>query len=157
MTKKPVYMTAEGVKRLEEELAHRKTTKLAQIADEMGAAIAEGDLRENAGYDEARRAMWDNNSRIAEIEDILSRVVVVEAGNGTPKEIGVGVTVELETETGQRMSLTIVGSAEADVFSGKISDESPMGKALLGRKKGEKLLLDTPKGKREFKIVSVEA
>ncbi|WP_027893198.1 transcription elongation factor GreA [Calidithermus chliarophilus] len=156
MTKKPVYMTAEGVKRLEEELAHRKTTKLAQIADEMGAAIAEGDLRENAGYDEARRAMWDNNSRIAEIEDILSRVVVVEAGNGTPKEIGVGVTVELETETGQRMSLTIVGSAEADVFSGKISDESPMGKALMGKKAGDHVEIPGRKGAQVYRVLELK-
>lgn len=153
--KKPVYLTAEGKARLEQELAYLKTEKVQQIADEMGRAIAEGDLRENAGYDEARRAMWQNNSRIAELEDILSRVQLVESGNGIPTEVQIGVTVELETPTGQRMSVTMVGSHEADVFSGKISNESPLGQALMGKKVGDEVQVKSPKGSQTYVVVEM--
>jgi len=153
--KKPVYLTAEGKARLEQELAYLKTEKMQQIAEEMGRAIAEGDLRENAGYDEARRAMWQNNSRIAELEDILSRVQIVESGNGVPTEVQLGVTVELETSTGQRMSVTMVGSHEADVFSGKISNESPLGQALMGKKVGDEVHVKSPKGSQTYVIVEL--
>ncbi|GEM84767.1 MULTISPECIES: transcription elongation factor GreA [Meiothermus] len=153
--KKPVYLTAEGKARLEQELAYLKTEKVQQIADEMGRAIAEGDLRENAGYDEARRAMWQNNSRIAELEDILSRVQIVESGNGIPTEVQIGVTVELETSTGQRMSVTMVGSHEADVFSGKISNESPLGQALMGKKVGDEVQVKSPKGSQTYVVVEL--
>ncbi len=153
--KKPVYLTAEGKARLEQELAYLKTEKVQQIADEMGRAIAEGDLRENAGYDEARRAMWQNNSRIAELEDILSRVQIVESGNGIPTEVQIGVTVELETSTGQRMSVTMVGSHESDVFSGKISNESPLGQALMGKKVGDEVQVKSPKGSQIYVVVEL--
>ncbi len=153
--KKPVYLTAEGKARLEQELAYLKTEKVQQIADEMGRAIAEGDLRENAGYDEARRAMWQNNSRIAELEDILSRVKLVESGNGTPPEVQIGVTVELETSSGQRMSVTMVGSHEADVFSGKISNESPLGQALMGKKVGDEVQVKSPRGSQTYVVVEL--
>lgn len=153
--KKPVYLTAEGKARLEQELAYLKSEKVQQIADEMGRAIAEGDLRENAGYDEARRAMWQNNSRIAELEDILSRVQLVESGNGIPTEVQIGVTVELETSTGQRMSITMVGSHESDVFSGKISNESPLGQALMGKKVGDEVQVKSPKGSQTYVVVEL--
>jgi transcription elongation factor GreA len=153
--KKPVYLTAEGKTRLEQELGYLKTEKMQQIADEMGRAIAEGDLRENAGYDEARRAMWQNNSRIAELEDILSRVVIVESGQGTPTEVGIGVTVGLETVDGARMNLTMVGSHESDVFSGKISNESPLGAALMGKKIGEEVEVKGPKGNQTYVVVEL--
>ncbi len=153
--KKPVYLTAEGKARLEQELAYLKTEKVQQIAEEMGRAIAEGDLRENAGYDEARRAMWQNNSRIAELEDILSRVQLVESGNGVPTEVQIGVTVELETPTGQRMSVTMVGSHESDVFSGKISNESPLGQALMGKKVGDEVQVKSPKGSQTYVVVDL--
>ncbi|MGK0619081.1 transcription elongation factor GreA [Meiothermus cerbereus] len=155
LDKKPVYLTAEGKARLEQELAYLKTEKVQQIADEMGRAIAEGDLRENAGYDEARRAMWQNNTRIAELEDILSRVQIVESGNGIPTEVQLGVTVELETPTGQRMSVTMVGSHEADVFSGKISNESPLGQALMGKKVGDEVQVKSPKGSQTYVVVEL--
>ncbi|GEM85468.1 transcription elongation factor GreA [Meiothermus granaticius] len=153
--KKPVYLTAEGKARLEQELGYLKTEKMQQIADEMGRAIAEGDLRENAGYDEARRAMWQNNSRIAELEDILSRVVIVESGQGTPTEVSIGVTVGLETSNGTRMSLTMVGSHESDVFSGKISNESPLGAALMGKKIGDEVEVKGPKGNQTYVVIEL--
>lgn len=152
--KKPVYLTAEGKARLEHELGYLKTEKMQQIADEMGRAIAEGDLRENAGYDEARRAMWQNNSRISELEDILSRVAIVESGKGTPTEVQIGVTVGLENK-GSRMNLTMVGSHESDVFSGKISNESPLGTALMGKKIGDEVEVKSPKGSQTYVVVEL--
>jgi transcription elongation factor GreA len=153
--RKPVYLTEEGKRRLEQELEYLKTTKRAQISEEMGRAIAEGDLRENAGYDEARRAMWENNSRIAELEDLLSRVVVVPSGNGVPETVTLGVTVELESDSGERMRLTVVGSHESDVFSGKISDESPIGQALMGRRVGERVEVKHPRGSKVYTVLEL--
>lgn len=154
--KKPVYVTAEGKRKLEDELAFLKTSKRQEIADNMGQAIEEGDLRENAGYDEARRAMWDNEARISELEDILGRVRVVEAGEGIPESVGLGVAVELETESGQRMNLTIVGSHESDVFSGKISDESPIGKELMGKKVGDHIEFKGPRGTQVYRVLELK-
>ncbi|WP_276959530.1 transcription elongation factor GreA [Allomeiothermus silvanus] len=152
---KPVYLTAEGLKRLQDELTTLKTVKRQEIAAAFEQAIEEGDLRENAGYDEARRAQWDNDRRISELESILARAVVVEAGNGTPLEVGLGVSVELETDTGAHMSLTIVGSHEADVFNGKISNESPMGQRLMGKKVGDRVEYPSPKGVQSYTIVEL--
>lgn len=154
--KKPVYLTSDGKVRLEQELAFLKTEKRAQIADEMGRAIAEGDLRENAGYDEARRNMWQNDARIAELEDLLARVQIVQAGNGQASEVAIGVTVQLETSAGQRMTLTMVGSHEADVFSGKISNESPLGSALMGKKVGQEVEVKGPKGTQSYVVVQLD-
>lgn len=153
--KKPVYLTEEGKVRLEQELAYLKTEKRAQIADEMGRAIAEGDLRENAGYDEARRNMWQNDARIAELEDILGRVQIVQSGNGQASEVAIGVTVELDTSAGQRMTLTMVGSHEADVFSGKISNESPLGSALMGKRVGDEVEVKGPRGSQLYVVVQL--
>ena len=153
--RKPVFLTAEGKQRLEEELTFLKTEKVEQIANEMGRAIAEGDLRENAGYDEARRAMWQNNSRIAELEDILARVQIVPSGNGIPQAVDLGVTVNLETSSGQRMTMTMVGSHESDVFSGKISNESPLGLALMGKKVGDEVEVKGPRGIQTYVVVEL--
>ncbi|MCL4454787.1 MAG: transcription elongation factor GreA [Deinococcus sp.] len=153
--KKPVFLTAEGKKKLQDELNHLKTVKIEQIAEEMGRAISEGDLRENAGYDEARRAMWHNNSRISELEDILARAVEVASGNGVPTAVTLGVKVALDA-AGKRMDITIVGSHEADMFKGRISDESPMGRALLGRKVGDVVELKNTKATQVYKVLNLE-
>ncbi len=153
--KKPVYLTPEGFKRLQEELHRLKTEKRQEIARDFEQAIEEGDLRENAGYDEARRAMWQNEARIAQLEDLLARAVVVE-GNGSFDQVALGCQVELETESGERLSLAIVGSHEADVFSGKISDESPLGQALLGRKVGDVVEIRGKRGKQVYTILEIK-
>uniref|UniRef100_A0A7C2FV60 Transcription elongation factor GreA n=1 Tax=Thermus islandicus TaxID=540988 RepID=A0A7C2FV60_9DEIN len=153
--KKPVYLTPEGLKRLQEELNHLKTVKRQEISADFEQALEEGDLRENAGYDEARRAMWQNEARIAKLEDLLSRAVVVE-GNGSYEEVALGCQVELETETGERLSLAIVGSHEADIFTGRISDESPLGQALLGKKVGDVVEIRGRKGVQVYTILEIK-
>ncbi|WP_022798775.1 transcription elongation factor GreA [Thermus islandicus] len=153
--KKPVYLTPEGLKRLQEELNHLKTVKRQEISADFEQALEEGDLRENAGYDEARRAMWQNEARIAKLEDLLSRAVVVE-GNGSYEEVALGCQVELETETGERLSLAIVGSHEADIFTGRISDESPLGQALLGKRVGDVVEIRGRKGVQVYTILEIK-
>ena len=153
---KTVMLTAEGLSRLEQELTHLKTVRRAEIAAAFEQAIDEGDLRENAGYDEARRAQWDNDRRISELEAILAKAKVVEVGNGTPKEAALGVMVELEASGGKRHLFTLVGSHEADVFKGKISDESPMGQALVGRKVGDAFEFKSPKGAILYKVLELK-
>jgi transcription elongation factor GreA len=153
---KTVMLTAEGLGRLEQELTHLKTVRRAEIAAAFEQAIDEGDLRENAGYDEARRAQWDNDRRISELEAILAKAKVVEAGNGIPKEAALGVTIELEAIGGKRHHFTLVGSHEADVFKGKISDESPMGQALVGRKVGEAFEFKSPKGPIQYRVLELK-
>ena len=152
--KKPVYLTQEGYRRLQEELNHLKTVKRQEISADFEQALEEGDLRENAGYDEARRAMWQNEARIAQLEDLLSRAVIVE--NGSFDQVALGCQVELETETGERLSLAIVGSHEADIFSGKISDESPLGQALLGKKVGDVVEIRGKKGAQVYTILEIK-
>lgn len=153
--KKPVYLTPEGLKRLQDELNYLKTTKRQEISADFEQALEEGDLRENAGYDEARRAMWQNEARIAQLEDLLSRAVVVE-GNGSFDTVALGCQVELETEAGERLSLSIVGSHEADIFSGKISDESPLGQALLGKKVGDVVEIKGKRGAQVYTILEIK-
>ena len=153
--RKPVLLTAEGQVRLEQELAYLKTEKRAQIAEEMGRALAEGDLRENSGYDEARRNMWQNDARIAELEDLLARVQVVVHGAGQAKEVTLGVSVGLEDPNGTRKDYLIVGSHESDIFKLKISSESPFGVALMGKKVGEKVEVKGPKGSQIFTVVEL--
>ena len=152
--KKPVYLTPEGYRRLQEELNHLKTVKRQEISADFEQALEEGDLRENAGYYEARRAMWQNEARIAQLEDLLSRAVIVE--NGSFDQVALGCQVELETETGERLSLAIVGSHEADIFSGKIFDESPLGQALLGKKVGYVVEIRGKKGAQVYTILEIK-
>ncbi|WP_117237019.1 transcription elongation factor GreA [Thermus sediminis] len=153
--KKPVYLTPEGFRRLQEELNHLKTTKRQEISTDFEQALEEGDLRENAGYDEARRAMWQNEARIAQLEDLLARAVIVE-GNGSYDQVALGCQVELEMESGERLSLSIVGSHEADIFSGKISNESPLGQALLGKKVGDVVEIRGKKGAQVYTILEIK-
>ncbi len=152
--KKPVYLTPEGYNRLKEELNYLKTVKRQEISAGFEQALEEGDLRENAGYDEARRAMWQNEARIAQLEDLLARAVVVE--NASFDVVSLGCQVELETESGERMSLAIVGSHEADIFSGKISDESPLGQALLGKRVGDVVEIQGKRGRQVYTILEIK-
>lgn len=153
--KKPVFGTADGRKRLEEELQFRRGEKQQLIAEEMGKAIEQGDLRENAAYDEARRAMWDNNSRISELDDILNRFQIVDGGAGDNTKINIGATVELHREGKPALIYTIVGSQESDVFNGKISNESPLGTLLMGKRQGDKVEVKNAKARTVYTIANL--
>jgi len=147
-------VTEEGYKKINEELENRKTAVRQSIANAIKEAKEQGDLSENAEYSEAKRQQSDNEARIAELEFMLKEVKVVEYDeNSGLSQMGSTVTVELG---GNKMEFQIVGSNEADPDAMKISNESPMGKAFLGKKKGDKAEVITPAGKKEYKILDVK-
>ena len=147
------YITKDGLKKLQDELEERKTTVRQTIANAIKEAKEQGDLSENAEYSEAKSQQGENELRIAELEMMIkdSEVVSVE-GNGDGIQIGSKVKAKFN---GSEMEFQIVGSNEADPGNLKISNESPMGKAFLGKKKGDSVEADTPSGKIKYKILEV--
>ncbi|OGF64603.1 hypothetical protein A2661_01405 [Candidatus Giovannonibacteria bacterium RIFCSPHIGHO2_01_FULL_45_24] len=148
------YFSKEGLAKLKNELGTLKTKKRKEIADRLEFAKSLGDLSENSEYQEAKESQILNEAKIAELEDMLRRAVVVEGGaKGGAANIGSRITVE--DSSGQRLNFTIVGSNEASPAENKISNESPLGKALLGRKKYDSVSVQTPKGAALYKIVDI--
>lgn len=155
MSQPKIQMTRRGYEKLVEDLNYRKTTRREQISEYMGSAIADGDLRESAAYDEARMQQSENEARIVELEDRLSRAVIVEMDEGETR-VGLGAKVVVEDGRGKQHKFEIVGTYEVDVLGGKISDQSPIGQALAGRGVGETVKITLPKGSQEFKILDVK-
>lgn len=150
-----VLMTAEGLQKLKEELDERKTVKRREIKDAIKTARSFGDLSENSEYDEAKDSQAENESRISEIEETLKRVVVIEE-SAENDGVMIGSTVRLyDFEYDEYLTYKIVGSAEADPAKDMISNESPVGAALLGHKAGEKVVAATPQGNLEFEIKEI--
>lgn len=147
-----VLMTAEGLEQLKMELEERKTTKRKEIKEAIKVARGYGDLSENSEYDEAKDAQAQNELRIAEIEETLKHVVLIEE-NTSNDGVSVGSKVKVyDIEFDEEVIYKIVGSTEADPAQFKISNESPVGSALLGHKVGDKITAATPMGVLEFEI-----
>ncbi len=147
-------ISQEGYDKFKKELDYLLTTKRREIADRIEKAKELGDLSENAEYSEAKDAQALNDSRILEISNILKNVTVVD-NNKSKDEIGMGSTVT--AKNGQKeKTFTIVSFNEADPLEGKISNESPLGVAFLGKKKGEEVTVRTPKGEHKYKILKIE-
>jgi len=156
MAEKPVYLTPEGKKKLEEELHHLTTVKRREVAEAIRSAKEEGDLSENSAYDEAKLQQGFLEGRVQQIEAQLRNAVIIsQNGKSDTVQVGRKVTV-LDEDFGEEETYLIVGSAEADPLDGKISNESPIGQALLGRKVGEVVEANTPGGVVMFKIVKVK-
>lgn len=149
--KKQYQLTLQGKIELEKELEELKSQR-ATAAERIASARDFGDLRENEEYHSAREEQSRMETRIAEIEDILQNASMIQAKNTTSVEVG--NTVELETK-GKKVTYTVVGPVEADPLEGKISNESPIGKALLDKKVGDTVTIETPKAKVEYKIVKI--
>ena len=146
-------MTAAGAKRLEEELEERTVIRRAEISQKIKIAREQGDLSENAEYDAARDEQRDNEARIAEIEAILQNVEIVAGDENDGKTVNVGCTVYVRDLTYEEdVVFHIVGSNEVDSLRGRISNESPVGKALMGKKTGNKVTVETPGGEVQYKI-----
>ena len=144
------YISAEGLEKLKRELEELKTVRRREIAERLEAAKALGDLSENAEYQEAKEAQSLNEAQILELEEVLRDVVVIrKPAHATSVEIG--STIEVESARG-RETFTIVGSEEADPLVGRISNESPMGRAFLGRSVGETVIIKTPAGNDTYQI-----
>ncbi len=148
--KKTYQITVEGRQELEKELAQLKGRR-GEIADRIAEARDYGDLSENAEYDSAREEQGVVETRIAEIEDILMNAEEIKAKKGGKIHLGSRVTLK----NGITREYTIVGPVEADPVNGKISDQSPIGLALMGKSEGDQVTISTPKGDVEYKIVSV--
>lgn len=151
-----VYLTEEGLQDIREELDHLKEVKRLELSERLQAAIAQGDLSENADYDYAKQEQAFLEGRIRELEDTLRRAEIIEDG-GPADKVRVGSTVTI-TENGhdQEETYRIVGVQEADPGNGFISNESPIGQALLGAKVGQVVTVDTPAGGLELEIISIE-
>ncbi len=144
---KPVILTSEGLANLENELEELKTVKRKDIADKIKVAISFGDLSENSEYDEAKNEQAMIEARILQIETMLKNVKVLDVDELNTDVVNVGSKVKLkDVEFDEEETFHIVGSTEADPANGKISDESPVGKALLGHKVGDKVDITVPSG-----------
>lgn len=149
--KKLFQITDEGKQELEKELEELKGRR-GEIADKIAEARDYGDLSENAEYDAAREEQGLVESRIAEIEDILLNAEIIKSG--TSSKVGLGSKVELKTGK-KTVTYTVVGPVEADPLEGRVSNESPIGEALMGKKVGDKVTITTPKGEITYEIVSI--
>lgn len=153
---KKIRLTDEGLKKLKDELEQLKTTGRKDIAEKIKIARGYGDLSENSEYDEAKNEQAKIEARIVEIEAMLKNVEIITDVKGSTKTVVLGSKVKiLDVEFEEECEYRIVGSAEADPSVGLISDESPVGKALLGHKVGETVFAEAPAGEIEFKIISI--
>ena len=152
-----VILTQEGFDKLEEELNYLKTVKRTEIAERIKVARGYGDLSENAEYDEAKSAQSENEEQIAELEAKIRKAKIIDANEIDTKTVQIGNLVKLhDMEFDEDVEYTIVGSTEVNLAENKISNESPMGKALLGRKKGEIVDVEAPEGVIKFKILAIK-
>ena len=149
-----MYLSAEGFKKIKDELKKRKSSRL-EISQKIQEAKALGDLSENAEYQEALSTQSFNEGKILEMEEILRRAEILAKGvNHSHGAVEAGSQVKAESKFGTQQ-FTIVGSSEADPAKGFISDESPLGKTFLGRKRGEEVEVETPRGKAKYKILEI--
>ncbi len=151
-------LTREGLKKYEDELQELKVVKRKEVSQKLKEARAQGDLSENAEYDAAKDEQRDIEARIFELEQLLKNVEVVDVDSdeGDGKKIAFGYTVKLlDKELKEEMVVTIKGASEADSLNGSISNESPLGKALIGAKKGETVSVEAPVGVIKYKVLDI--
>ncbi|MCS7088355.1 MAG: transcription elongation factor GreA [Thermoflexales bacterium] len=150
------YLTPEGLKKLEEELEYLKTVRRAQVAERLHNAMAEGEIEENPEYEDAKNEQALVEGRILEIETILANAVLIE-NTGPADEVRMGSKVTLkDLDTGEKEEYVIVGSAEANPSQGRISYESPIGRALLGHKVNDVVTVQAPGGDRRLKVMRIQ-
>lgn len=155
MSGEDTVLTREKFDELVKELDHLKTTRRTEIAESLEYARSLGDLSENAEYQEARELQAATEERIRKLEDIIKRAKIVSHKKGDEIDFGSVVTIK-KVDDDQKHEYTIVGSEEADMRERKISHVSPLGSAMMGKKKGEEFTFQTPNGKQQYKIVSVK-
>ena len=154
-TKKNI-MTYEGIKKLEEELEYLKTVRRKEITEKIKVALGYGDLSENSEYDEAKNDQAFNEGRIIQLENMLKNAVVVDESEIPKDKVSVGSIVKvMDYEFDEEVEYTIVGSAEADPMNFKISNESPVGSALLGKKVGDVVEVAVPSGVSKFEVLEI--
>lgn len=155
MTSEPVPVTREGLERLREELEYLREVRRPEIAAIVAEARSHGDLRENSAYDAARHDQMMNERRIADLDTLFRNAVLVEDQPSADGAVGLGTTVVIDWD-GEEERYTIVGAIEAKPTEGKISNQSPIGAALLGKRPGQKAEVPTPGGSQVVTILRVE-
>ena len=156
MEAKKNMLTYSGLKKLEDELTFLKVTERKRIAEKIKEAREQGDLSENAEYDAAKDEQRDIEARITEIEEILKHAEVVTQEDVESGHVGIGSRVKLlDKEYDERVEFTIVGSTEANSRKGYISNESPLGAALMGAKRNQVISVETPTGSLKYKVLSI--
>jgi len=148
-------LTKEGFARLQEELEYLRTVRRREVAEHIRKAKEDGDISENAGYDVAKAEQAFLEGRIMTLENMLNSAVLIEE-NQTTDTVTLGCRVTVVEDGGEPETFQIVGSAEADPTSGRISNQSPLGRALLGREVGEEVTIQTPDGSSRFRILNIE-
>jgi transcription elongation factor GreA len=156
--KKEVILTSEGYEKLKQEIAYLSSEKRREVADRIRIAREFGDIAENAEYDDAKNEQAMLEARIAKLEEQLVAARVIQKKEITADVVSIGSTVRLkDMDANETVEYFIVGSAEANPTERKLSNESPVGKAILGRKKGEVVQVEAPRGSLKFKILDIKA
>lgn len=154
-----VFLTKEGLEKLQAEMQHLKTVRRKEVAARIKEAREYGDIVENSEYDDAKNEQAFVEGRIKDLEQLLRNARIIEEDDGSAAEnheVKIGCTVEIkDVESGEEFVYTLVGSAEADPSENKISNESPVGRAIIGRKAGEKVEVEVPAGIMEYEIMNI--
>ena len=154
---KEVVMTSEGLKKLQDELEHLKTVERKEVAEKIKVALSFGDLSENSEYDEAKNEQAKLYGRIAEVENILANAVIIEENDDPADKVCLGCRVRvLDLELEEEEEYAIVGSQEADPMNYRISDDSPFGRAMVGKGVDDVVEVEAPVGVLQFRILHVE-
>jgi transcription elongation factor GreA len=155
---KEVILTPEGLEKLKQEIEHLSTTKRREVAERIRTARDFGDITENAEYDDAKNEQAMLEHKIAQLEERLAHARVIESGEVDTSVVSVGAKVRLkDVDANQTVEYTIVGSAEANPAERKLSNESPVGRAIIGKKKGETVEVSAPRGSLKYKILDIKA
>ena len=156
MTEQPTFLTREGQKKLEEELHHLQTVRRNEVAERLHAAMEEGDIDENAEYDDAKNEQAFVEGRILMLENMLKNAVLIDDQSARHDEVTLGAVVTIVEGNNPPEEYHVVGAAEADPTKGKISNESPLGRALIGRRVGDSVQVNAPVGLLTFRIAAIK-
>jgi transcription elongation factor GreA len=157
MVTKETILTNKGKEKIESELEHLKTVRRKEISERIKQAIEFGDITENSEYDEAKNEQAQIEERIMKLDNILKKAVIIDEDDISTELVSIGSTVSLrENANVEEVKYTIVGSAEADPYEMKISNESPVGRALLGKRVGDKVEVQIPDGITMYEVVKIE-
>ncbi|SFM31292.1 transcription elongation factor GreA [Paenibacillus sp. 1_12] len=157
MAEKEVILTQEGLKKLEDELEHLKSVKRREVAERIKVAIGYGDISENSEYEDAKNEQAFIEGRVITLEKMLRNARIINNADVNTDTVSVGAIVTLkDLEFGETVEYNIVGTAEADPFNNKISNESPVGKAILGKPKGTKVDINVPVGTIQYEIIDIK-
>lgn len=149
------YLTPEGLEKLKEELEYLRKEKMPEIVERIARAKELGDLSENAEYHDAKDEQGFVAGRIIEIENLINKSLVIKGGNGNKEVVNIGSTIRVKCNS-QEFTYTIVGSNEANPAEGRISNESPLGRAFLGSRIGEKVKVQIPKGEMNCEVLEIK-